>query len=113
VYRLSTAATCAQRLAGFAGQLVLVTDGKIYRRVPEAEVPQPTAAADAGAAAAVDAGTAARVADAGTAASGTATANAGEGGADGGVQQYPYIPGAPLPAGAQFPGETAAADAGY
>jgi len=109
VYRLSNSAVCSQRLSGFVGQAVLVTDGKIYRRVPEAEV-RPPSAPDAGAPAAPDAGTAAR--DAGT--PGRAAA-APAGAEDGGPQQYLYIPGAPLPPGTQFPGAEAAAgqDAGY
>jgi len=110
VYRLSSSATCAQRLAGFVGQMVLVTDGRIYRRIPESEVRQ--AIAPGGAA---DAGTTGRAADAGAparSAAGTAGATGGAAG-DAGQEQYMYIPGAPLPAGAQFPGaEAAAPDAG-
>jgi len=111
VYRLSGSATCSQRLAGFVGQAVLVTDGKIYRRVPDAEVrPPPTP--DAGTAVA-DAGTPAR--DAGTGTRAAAAPAAPAGAEDAGTQQYMYIPGAPLPPGAQFPGAEAAAgqDAGY
>ena len=65
VYRLSSSATCAQRLAGFVGQMVLVTgDGRIYRRIADTEVRQALATADAGtpatATARPDAGTGAR-----------------------------------------------------
>jgi hypothetical protein len=110
VYRLSTSAACTNRLAGFVGQMVLVTDGRIYRRVSESEARQ-VAAADAGQATA-DAGTAAR--DAGT--PGRAAGGRAAGGApalDAGTEQFLYIPGAPLPPGAQFPGaEAAVQDAG-
>jgi len=108
VYRLSTSAACTQRLSGFIGQAVLVTDGKIYRRVPDAEL-KPPPVPDAGTAAA-DAGTATR--DAGT---GARAAAAPAGAEDAGPQQYLYVPGGPLPPGAQFPGAEAAAgqDAGY
>ena len=110
VYRLSSSAACTQRLTGFIGQMVLVTDGRIYRRVAESEGRQVSVLADGGVVPA-DAGTPAR--DAGTpgrsAAAGPApTADAGT------EQQYPYIPGAPLPPGVQFPGaEAAGQDAGY
>jgi hypothetical protein len=122
VYRLSSSATCAQRLAGFIGQMVLVTDGRIYRRIPDTEVRQAletadawtpaTATPDAGTTAATaaprpDAGTPARSAAAGPAAAAAATA-AGEG--DGGAQQYLYVPGGPMPPG-MVP-ETAPPDAG-
>ena len=108
MYRLSGSAACTQRLAGFIGQMVLVTDGRIYRRIPESEARQVQVTADGGVAAA-DAGTPAR--DAGTA--GRAAAGAA-GTADAGTEQFLYVPGAPLPQGAQFPGaEAAGQDAGY
>src|SRR5947209_8850910 len=96
VYRLSSTAACTQRLTGFVGQMVLVTDGRIYRRVPESEARQ-ASVPDAGAPAA-DAGAPAR--DAGTQA--RAAATPAPGAEDAGPQQYLYIPGAPLPPGAQF-----------
>jgi hypothetical protein len=108
VYRLSSSAPCTQRLAGFVGQIVLVTDGRIYRRVPESEG-QKAAPPDAGSPRA-DAGSPGR--DAGPGGRSAATGNTGA--ADGGTEQYLYIPGAPLPPGAQFPGaEAAGQDAGY
>jgi len=109
VYRLANSAVCAQRLAGFAGQMVLVTDGKIYRRVTEYEA---RATPPAAGAAAADAGTPAR--DAGSPARAAAPAAGTVEGGDAGTQQYLYIPGAPLPPGAQLPGtEAAGQDAGY
>jgi hypothetical protein len=41
VYRLSGSSACADRLAGFAGQVTLVVDGKVYRRLPESMVVKP------------------------------------------------------------------------
>ena len=110
VYRLSSSAVCTQRLAGFAGQMVLVTNGKIYRRVPESEAQQ-ASAPDAGTGA-PDAGTAARDAGSPARAAAARPAGAAEGG-DAGTQQYFYVPGAPLPPGVQLPGAEAGQDAGY
>jgi hypothetical protein len=108
VYRLSSSSACTQRLAGFVGQIVLVTDGRIYRRVPESEARQ-VSGPDAGAPPA-DAGTATPARDAGTPGRPAAAAGA----PDAGTEQYLYIPGAPLPPGAQLPGAQAAGqDAGY
>ena len=61
LYRLVGNTTCRDKLAGFVGQVVMVSDGKIYRRIPESEVPRSPprpAAADGGIAAGRDAGTA-------------------------------------------------------
>jgi hypothetical protein len=44
VYRLAST-PCAEKLPGFSGQAVLVVDGQIYRRIPDAEVPKQAAAA--------------------------------------------------------------------
>jgi hypothetical protein len=41
IYRMSSSPRCADKLAGFVGQAALVVDGKLYRRVPESEVPRP------------------------------------------------------------------------
>jgi hypothetical protein len=51
VYRLASNSACKQKLPGFVGQFVMVTDGKIYRRMSESEVPHSSrsaGAADAG-----------------------------------------------------------------
>ncbi|TMB33478.1 MAG: hypothetical protein E6J61_05675 [Deltaproteobacteria bacterium] len=110
VYRLSSAAACTQRLAGFVGQMVLVTDGRIYRRMPDSEARQ-VSGPDAGAPPA-DAGTPAP--DAGTQARSAPAANSGAATDAGTTEQFLYIPGAPLPPGMQFPGAgTAGQDAGY
>ena len=52
-YRMSKSPACAEKLPGFIGQLVLVADGRIYRRVPDPGPPALAAAAppDAGPAA--------------------------------------------------------------
>jgi len=102
VYRLSSSTTCAQRLAGFVGQMVLVTDGRIYRRIPESEVRQALATVP-------DAGTAAARPDAGTPARSAAAAPPASA-ADAGPQQYLYVPGGPMPPG-MVP-EASAPDAG-
>jgi len=101
IYRLSSSTTCAQRLAGFVGQAVLVTDGRIYRRMPESELPAPRATG-------TDAGTAAARPDAGTPARSAAAPAAGA--ADAGPQQFLYVPGGPMPPG-MVP-EASAPDAG-
>jgi len=44
LYRLSGNAACKEKLPGFVGQVVMVSEGKVYRRVSEAEVPRPPAA---------------------------------------------------------------------
>jgi hypothetical protein len=55
VYRLAPSEGCRNKLPGMAGQAVLVSEGKIYRRIPDPrppEPPRPAAAPDAGAPAA-------------------------------------------------------------
>jgi hypothetical protein len=47
VYRLVSNSACKQKLPGFVGQIVMVTDGKIYRRISESEVPHPAPRAGA------------------------------------------------------------------
>jgi hypothetical protein len=63
LYRLSSNATCKEKLPGFVGQIVMVSDGRVYRRIPESELPRPAAASagtpDGGVAASKDAGVAA------------------------------------------------------
>jgi len=82
--------------------MVLVTDGRIYRRIPDSEVRQAAATV-------ADAGTAAARPDAGTPARSAAAAPAA-GAADAGPQQFLYVPGGPMPPG-MVP-ETSAPDAG-
>lgn len=48
VYRLVSNSACKQKLPGLVGQIVMVTDGKIYRRISESEVPHPVAGRGAG-----------------------------------------------------------------
>ena len=57
VYRMAPNPVCRDKLPGFVGQVVMVSDGKMYRRVLESEVPRPVQAAGAGA---PDGGAAAR-----------------------------------------------------
>jgi len=55
VYRLAPSEGCRSKLPGMAGQAILVSDGKIYRRIPDPRPPEaarPAAAPDAGAPAA-------------------------------------------------------------
>jgi hypothetical protein len=52
VYRVAPSEGCRSKLPGMAGQAVLVSDGKIYRRIPDPrppEPPRPAAPPDAGA----------------------------------------------------------------
>ena len=56
VYRLSQSPVCAQKLPGFVGQLVMVAEGRIYRRVLETQVPQPARDGGVPSAGAADAG---------------------------------------------------------
>jgi hypothetical protein len=51
LYRLAPNPACKDRLPGFVGQVVMMTDGRIYRRVQESQVPRPASAPDAGVAA--------------------------------------------------------------
>ncbi len=85
VYRVAPSETCRSKLPGLVGQVVLVVNGKIYRRTADPRPPPPPAAAtpDAGA----PAKTAAKPAPA-------QPADAGE------PQYYLYVPGNPLPPGA-------------
>jgi hypothetical protein len=53
VYRLAPGAACASKLPGFAGQAVLVVNGRVYRRIPDPSSPggalqAPNAVPDAG-----------------------------------------------------------------
>lgn len=60
LYRLSGNPSCKDKLPGFVGQVLMVSDGKVYRRVSESEVPRSASAnsgaADGGVAAARNAG---------------------------------------------------------
>jgi hypothetical protein len=88
LYRLSASPACAEKLPGFVGQVVMASEGRIYRRILESQVPKPPPAAtpDAGAPAAPR--PAAR------------PAPAASGGDDGGQPQgIIYTPGAPVPPG--------------
>jgi hypothetical protein len=49
VYRMAPNPVCRDKLPGFVGQVVMVSDGKMYRRLLESEVPRPAPAAAAGA----------------------------------------------------------------
>jgi len=85
VYRVAPSDTCKSKLPGLVGQVVLVVNGKIYRRTADPRPPPPPAgAADAGAAPAAQA----------AAAKPAAKPDAGE------PQYYIYVPGNPLPPGA-------------
>jgi len=44
LYRLASNSACKQKLPGFVGQIVMITDGRIYRRMSESELPRPAAA---------------------------------------------------------------------
>jgi len=95
IYRLSNVAACVQRLPGFVGQVVLVSDGRIYRRAAEAEaviavVDGGTRSQDGGTPARPDAGAA------GARPGGTTSATAAT---DAGPENYLYIPGGPMPPG--------------
>ena len=43
VYRVAPSETCKGKLPGLTGQIVLVVNGKIYRRVPDPGPPKPLA----------------------------------------------------------------------
>lgn len=99
LYHLAPNPACKDKLPGFVGQAVLVSEGKIYRRILESQVPHPPSAAGA-----PDAGVAPRD-------RGAARAPA----AAGGVQEYLVVPGGPLPP-PEVPAATAHAsnaDGGY
>ena len=68
LYRLAPNPACKDRLPGFVGQVVMMSEGQMYRRIPESQVPRPAAAADAGVA---DGGSAAPHRQAGGGAAGT------------------------------------------
>jgi len=91
LYRLAPNPVCRDKLPGFVGQAVMVSEGKIYRRILDSQVPHPPPPAPA-----PDRGTAAR--------GGNAARQAAS--ADAGVQEYLVAPGGPLP-----PGEAATATA--
>ena len=48
LYRLAPNPACKDRLPGFVGQVVMMSEGRMYRRIPESQAPRPQAAADAG-----------------------------------------------------------------
>lgn len=48
LYRLAPNPACKDRLPGFVGQVVMMSEGLMYRRIPESQVPRPAAAPDAG-----------------------------------------------------------------
>ena len=94
VYRLAPSEGCRSKLPGMAGQAILVSEGKIYRRIADPRPPEsarPAAAPDAGAPAA-----AARP----RAAAPAAAPDAGEG------EYRIVIPGAPQPSATAPPAES-------
>jgi hypothetical protein len=101
VYRLAKSQQCQDKLPGFAGQIVLVTDGHIYRRTAD-PTPAPAAVPDAGAA--VAASPAAPRPEPSVAAKpkppAPPPAVAGDDQADAGGEMRTYIPGAPMPGAA-------------
>jgi hypothetical protein len=93
LYRLAPNPVCRDRLPGFVGQAVMVSEGKIYRRILDSQVPRPQPAAGA-----PDGGVGGRAPTASRAAAATA---------DAGAQEYMLVvPGGPLP-----PAEAATATA--
>jgi len=90
LYRLASNPVCRDKLPGFVGQAVMVSEGKIYRRIPDSQVPHPPLPP----AGAPDGGVAGRGGGAARAA------------APAGVQEYLVVPGGPLP-----PAEAATATA--
>ncbi|HYV66115.1 MAG TPA: hypothetical protein VE964_07715 [Myxococcales bacterium] len=48
LYRLAPNPACKDRLPGFVGQVVMMSEGQMYRRIPESQAPRPAAAPDAG-----------------------------------------------------------------
>src|SRR5262249_38662888 len=77
LYRLAASPPCAEKLPGSVGQVGMASDGKIYRRSLESQVPKPPPAA-------ADAGTPAGPADAGAPRPAAQRAQAASGGNDGG-----------------------------
>lgn len=82
VYRVAPSDACRSKLPGLGGQVVLVSNGKIYRRMADPRPPAPASAPDAGAAAQAASAKPAQKPDAGE------------------PQYYIYVPGNPLPPGA-------------
>jgi hypothetical protein len=98
VYRVGKSPQCAERLPGFVGEAVLVSDGKIYRRLPDprsTNSPAPLGAPAAGTAAS------AANADAGPVrvAAKPPVVQPADGSPDGGGESRIYIPGMPIPEG--------------
>ena len=94
IYRLAPNPVCRDRLPGFVGQAVMVSEGKVYRRILESQVPRPPPPA----AGAADGGVSGRAA---------ATTRATAAAADAGSPEYQLVvPGGPLP-----PSEAATATA--
>jgi hypothetical protein len=48
LYRLAPNPTCKEKLPGFVGQVVMMSEGRMYRVIPETQVPKPAAAPNAG-----------------------------------------------------------------
>jgi hypothetical protein len=92
LYRLAPNPVCRDRLPGFVGQAVMVSDGKIYRRILDSQVPRPPPPASG-------------APDGGLTRAAT-TSRAAAAGANAGVQEYLVVPGGPLP-----PAEAATATA--
>ncbi|HEX9575584.1 MAG TPA: hypothetical protein VF994_15930 [Myxococcales bacterium] len=92
LYRLAPNPVCKDKLPGFVGQAVMVSDGKIYRRILDSQVPHPPPSP----AGAPDGGVTGRA----------GAARAAAPAADAGVQEYLVVPGGPLP-----PAEAATATA--
>jgi hypothetical protein len=90
VYRVAPSDTCRSKLPGMVGQVVLVVNGKIYRRTADPRPPPPAAAHDAGPAPAARPAAAARPAQ---------PADAGE------PQYYITAPGQPQPGATPPPAE--------
>jgi hypothetical protein len=93
LYRLAPNPVCRDRLPGFVGQAVMVSEGKIYRRILDSQVPHPPSPA----AGAPDGGAPGRAAT---------TSRAAAAGVAAGMQEYLVVPGGPLP-----PAEAATATA--
>ena len=98
LYRLAPSPACKDKLPGFVGQAVMVSDGQIYRRILDSQVPRPPPPA------APETRAAAR--DRGPARAAAPAANAG-------VQEYLVVPGGPLPPPEAATATASAADGGY
>ena len=102
IYRLAPNPVCRDRLPGFVGQAVMVSEGKVYRRILDSQVPRPPPAAGA-----PDGGVPGRAAT---------TSRAPASGADAGSPEYQLVvPGGPLPTSeaASATARAATADGGY